>query len=398
MESHEKESFSYARVFSGSLLVFGTAVGAGMLGIPLMTAKAGFGPAFLVTGLVWLFMTLTGLLLLEASLQMPQGANIISLSRRFLGTKGVWISAVICLFLYNCLLVAYFAGGAPLLGQVIRLFGITSPPSISLGLFAFLFGGVVLLGPTSIDRVNRFLAMGMLGLYVALVAWGSQKVESKQLTDVKEFSSMMMAVPMLVGAFGYHSVIPSLTTYLHKQKKVLRASILIGTSLAFLFYVVWQWMILGSVSPSVLEETLAKGLPVTYALGGDFLYVLGQGFAFLALTTSFLGISFSLVDFIQDGVQQVGWRMHRLYCALLALLPPLLCVLLNPTIFDRALNIAGGIGVAILNGLFPVLLFLKMRQLLGMPRLSMSKKNLLGFLIFFSLFIFFYEVYHLIVA
>ncbi len=56
----------------GILLVAGTTIGAGMLAIPLVTATAGFLPAFIITFFVWLFMLLTGLLL-----QFPLSFRII---------------------------------------------------------------------------------------------------------------------------------------------------------------------------------------------------------------------------------------------------------------------------------------------------------------------------------
>ena len=78
----------FNKTVSGTLLVAGTTIGAGMLGIPLLTAKAGFLPAMGITILVWLFMLSTGLLFLEATLWMHEGANILSMSRRFLGHTG----------------------------------------------------------------------------------------------------------------------------------------------------------------------------------------------------------------------------------------------------------------------------------------------------------------------
>ena len=49
-------------------MVFGTTVGAGMLGIPSLMAGVNFGSACYVTALVWVFMAVTGPLLLEVAL------------------------------------------------------------------------------------------------------------------------------------------------------------------------------------------------------------------------------------------------------------------------------------------------------------------------------------------
>ena len=78
----------FNKTLSGTLLISGTTIGAGMLGIPLLTAKAGFLPAVAITIGCWLFMLATGYLYLEATLWMYEGANVLSISRRFLGKSG----------------------------------------------------------------------------------------------------------------------------------------------------------------------------------------------------------------------------------------------------------------------------------------------------------------------
>ncbi|MBM3199079.1 MAG: hypothetical protein FJZ58_07515, partial [Chlamydiae bacterium] len=344
-----------------------------------------FKTALFVTVLVWVFMMITGLLLLEVTFHMPKGSNLISLSGRFLGKKGQWMTAGLFLFLYYALLVAYFSGGAPLLGQFLSFLHLSSWTEILL--FVGVFGGIVCLGSRFISRVNTILSLGMIILFSLLVGMGSQGVMQERLFS-QPFSLSMLATPVLFGAFGFHNVIPSLTSFLGAERKgILRASIIIGTTLALILYLVWQWLVLGSLSPDVLKQVLEKGLPVTYALASSSkmsIFVVGQIFAFFALTTSFLGVSFSLVDFIQDGFQHTRKRsMGRLTSTLLALSPPLLCVMLSPHLFDRALGVAGGFGEAILNGVLPVMLFARMKGV----AIKRREKVFLFSLILFSLFV-----------
>lgn len=389
---------SLGRLCSGVAMVFGTTVGAGMLGIPSLMAGVDFGSAFFVTALVWVFMAATGLLLLEVTLKMPSGANLISLSGRFLGPKGKWLSGILFLFLYYCLLVAYFSGGAPLLGQIFSLGGVYLQPWVEKFLFISLFGGVILLGARFISRVNLVLAIGMFISYGILVTLGSSNIEMKNLFS-SEFSFATAAIPVLFSAFGFHNIIPSLTGFLNKQKKTLQLSIIIGTFLAFVFYLAWLGLVLGSVPVSALEEARRQGVPVTYALqaasGGSSLYIWGQIFAFFALTTSFLGVSFSFVDFIQDGFAESKRVVNRAICCLCTLLPPFICVLLKPSLFEQALGIAGGFGESILNGILPVALFIRMRQSLQKNN-SYSLKAFLLFLVAFSLFVIVIEGYGLL--
>jgi tyrosine-specific transport protein len=383
----------FRRLWSGVFMVFGTTVGAGMLGIPAMTADAGFWPAVGVTILVWLFMMITGLLLLEVAIAMPKGSNLLSIAGKFLGRQGKWITGFFFLFLYYCLLVAYFSGGFPLLGQVFSVIGLPLSPTLEKVVFAVSFGGLIALGMHWINRANVLLTFGMLVSYAAVICVGSKGVSSKELSFM-QVSFAAAAVPVLFSAFGFHNIIPSLADYFHRDKKTLRLSIIGGTFLALVFYVAWLWLVLGSIPISVLDSVRAQGLPVTYALSaaseGAFIYVCGQIFAFLALTTSFLGVGFSFVDFVQDGLRENQIHTSRIVSVAITLLPPFICVLFIPALFEKALGVAGGFGEAILNGLLPVMLFAKIK-----PFSSVKMKTCLAFLVAISFAVAFLELYFL---
>ena len=111
------------RVVSGTFLIAGTMVGAGMLGIPLVTGVSGFVPGIIVTSVVWFFMYCTGLLFLEVTLWMPDGSNVLSIAGRFFGKGGRLLSGGMFVFLYYCLMIAYFAAGSPLLAEAVSALG-----------------------------------------------------------------------------------------------------------------------------------------------------------------------------------------------------------------------------------------------------------------------------------
>ncbi len=343
--------FSYARVISGTALIAGTTIGAGMLAIPLVTAQSGFFPAVAISVLVWLFMLATGLLFMEAALWMPKGANILTMSSALLGKKGKYAAGGMFLFLYYCLIVAYFAGGAPLLASLLGI-------DLGMGsyvLFGALFATVVAVGAKAIDRVNLILTLAMAAAYAALIGTGSSEVSLSLLMEAK-WSGFYLALPILFGAFGYHNMIPSLCNYLDRDRKSIKLSILCGTTAALCVYILWQWLIIGSIPQEMIVKTLNSGQPVTQALqaitGNALVYTIGRFFAFFALTTSLLGVAFSMVDFLADGLKMKS----RWMLSLATFVPPGVCAAINPTIFQKALGLAGGFGEAFLNGLLPVLL------------------------------------------
>ncbi len=79
-----------------------------------------------------------------------------------------------------------------------------------------------------------------------------------------------------------------------------------------------------------------------------------MSFAFFAITTSFLGVTLGLMDFLADGLRMPKLGVRRLFLALLTFVPSLAIALTYPSIFLRALGFAGGIGCALLLGLLPI--------------------------------------------
>src|SRR5579872_2162722 len=297
----------FNKTLSGTLLIAGTAIGAGMLGIPLLTAKAGFLPAMGITTAVWLFMLATGFLYLEATLWMHEGANVLSMSQRFLGKSGKLVSGAIFLFLYYCLMVAYYAAGSPIFSSLVEgALQVSLPGSWGYLIYGLVFGAIVAFGMKAVDRINYILTIAMFLSYAALIGIGTPLVSNERFVT-QDWSKVVFAAPILFSAFGYHNIIPTLTNYFNRNTKVLRQSIFWGTLSALIVYLLWQWLIIGAVPASAIQAALDEGKPATAALqtltGSPWIMQVAQFFAFFAIITSMLGVAFSMVDFLADGMK-----------------------------------------------------------------------------------------------
>lgn len=345
---------------SVTLLIAGTTIGAGMLAIPLVTASSGFLPAFVLTFLVWLFMFLTGILFLEATLWMHHNANVLSMSKRFLHNKGRLVAGATFVFLYYCLMIAYFAAGAPLFAAFIQtVFHITLGNWTMFFIYGLIFGIIVSIGMKVVDRVNYILMIGLFASYIALVVAGNKNINLERLFYVK-WSNVFYAAPILFSAFGYHNIIPSLTFHFNRNEKLMRYSIFVGTLVPFIIYIFWQYLIIGVIPEDVIQTTLKAGKPITEALqnitGIGWIQPMSRIFAFFAIVTSMLGVSFSVVDFLGDGLNMKRKGKDRFLLCLLTFIPPFILTALKPSIFVLAIGVAGGFGEAFLNGILPVLL------------------------------------------
>ena len=114
---------SKGSILGGILLVAGCCVGAGMLGLPVLSAQAGFQPSVVIFFICWLFMLCTGLLWLEVNLWYGEDINIVTMAERSLGRGGKIVSWFVFLFLFYSLMVAYIAASGSLISDFTR--GIT---------------------------------------------------------------------------------------------------------------------------------------------------------------------------------------------------------------------------------------------------------------------------------
>lgn len=355
------QSVEKSNLLGAIFLIAGTTVGGGMLALPVETAHAGFLPALAMMLLCWGFMTVTGLFLVEASLWMEEGAHMMTMASRLLGVPGKILSAILYLFMAYASLVAYTAGGGVIMGNTVQLATETLLPRWeNCLLFTLIFGGIVYFGTQVIGRINAILVAGMIAAYFGLVGVGVTKVHVDLLTR-GSWTHSFMGMPLILTTFSYQMIVPSLTPYLKRDPVNLRKAVILGTTIPFVVYGIWQWVVLGTVpleGPRGLADALIHGQaavePLRAYVGHRWLSLCAEFFAFFALVTSYLGIALGLFDFLADTLKmkRIGWS--KVVLGLLIIIPSLVLAIIFPRAFLFSLEVSGGYGDAILNGVIPV--------------------------------------------
>lgn len=360
---HNLPIVSKSRVFGAILLIAGCCIGAGMLGLPVLSAETGFQPSLFMFVVCWLFMLTTSFLLLEANLWLKDDASIVSMAEHSLGWIGKGITWAVYLFLFYCLMVAYAAGSGALVADFAsELLAIQAPHWIGSLLISLLFGFLIYLGTQAVDAFNRMLMIGLIVAYLGLVLMGARYVNPELLAR-HDWSQIGSVIPIMVICFGYHNLVPSLTTYLKRDVKALRTAFFWGSIIPLFAYLAWEWLILGIVplnGEGGFRQALSGGEMATEALrttvGSSWVLTLAEAFAFFAIVTSFLGVALSFVDFLADGLKIKKTVTGKALLCVMALLPPFICAIAYPSIFLSALNYAGGFGAVTLFGILPALM------------------------------------------
>lgn len=352
------------RLIGGILLIIGTAIGGGMLALPIATSSLGFVHSSLLLFFCWFMMTASAFLILEVNLWLPADSNIISMAKSTLGKKGEMVAWVTYLLLLYSLLAAYIAGSGDFIKNLFNFIHITLPDWIMLTLFTFTFGCVVYRGIKSVDMLNRFLMFVKLGSFLILVSFVMPHVYIPKLTG-GGFNSITGSITVAMTSFGYSIIIPSLRSSFNNNVMKLRLAIIIGSLIPLICYIVWDLAIMG-VIPREGDHGLISMLhsnrstsefvnQLSALLQQNTITTFARIFTTICLLTSFLGVSLCLSDFLTDGLRSMKTVKSKLTIHGLTFLPPLLIVLFYPGIFITALSYAG-IFCTVLLVLLPALM------------------------------------------
>lgn len=361
---------SMSKLFGGILLIAGTSIGAGMLALPVTCAPLGFFYSTLLLLVCWLFMYLTGLLVLEVNLGLEDNASYISMARATLGPIGGFFNWLFFLLLLYSLLAAYVSGGGDIMQDLlVNRFKLNLHSDLGPLLWVVLFSIVIFFGVSVADKLNRIFMFGLIAAYAFLMTIALPKVDF-HLPLNGEIKYVWAALPVLFASLAFHIIIPSLCRYLDRNESQLRKIILFGSLLPLVVYIAWEFVIFGII-PVQGEQGLLAILKSGHAasqitnslqsiLQNAWVSAASRFFVIFALASSFLGVAYGLYDLIRDGLDIESSTRGRLLGLFMTLLPPLLFALAYPAGFIFALKYSG-IFVAIIHGIFPVLMAVSSR-------------------------------------
>lgn len=380
------------KFFGSILLIIGTSIGGGMLALPVATSAGGFFWASISFISCWLIMTAGAFLILECLQPLPLGSNMVSMARHYLGKPGELIIWFLYFALLYSLLGAYIAGGSDVLYNFLNQLHIHIPQTLTAILYTLSFSLIIYSGIRWVDYINRGLMFGKLGAYALLVVVILPFIHSKNFIP-GELKRLLPQFSIVITSFAFASIVPSLRDYWQNDIKSLRRIILIGSIAPLFCYLLWDFVIMGTMSPqgphrlSLLLQSshtiseLGKGLGET--THNQMISKLFDFFSGICMLTAFLSVSLGLFDFIADGfsLKKQGFQGHLTLG--LTFFPPLLMVLMYPGMYLSALNYAGTICV-VLFLFFPLLMTRNARKTYRQQQQLLPGKKLSLILLLFA--------------
>jgi len=360
--------------FGAMFILMGTAIGAGMLALPLVSSQVGFWPAVGLMVFVWAVMLITGFLVLEVCLAFPEYKNNFdSMAYHTLGPIGRVVAWITTLVLLYALTSAYIAGDSSLLFELFtKTWSLQIPQWVDAVAFTAVFGGAVFWSTRAVDILNRgLMSVKGLALVFTLILL-MPHIDVAQLERHQgSLTALWAMAPVFLTSFGFHTVIPSLANYLKKDVVELKRVVFWGATIPLIIYIFWLMVVFGII-PYVGEHSLSA-IRANHGSAGMMIATLitvahshaakvsVNIFSNVAMTTSFLGVTLGLFDFLLDATKRENHRRGRVQIGLLTFVPPLLFAIFYPEGFVKALAYAG-LCVAVLEVILPALMAYQLRR------------------------------------
>lgn len=351
------------KTFGSICMIAGTAIGAGMIALPMTLAKLGIvGSLVLMLG-TWLVIYYSALIGTELTLRVKENLSLNEIAQRLSG-KGASIIALMCVMVLSyALIAAYLYGGSSITASIYEsLWGNSPDQHTIIQYFSVIMMAVLILGITWVDYINRLMFFALIGILgITIIGLGlSVDLQTLPLVTNKTFSltSWTVAIPIIFTSFGFQMMIPAMSGYLNRDSGLLRTAFLWGSLIPVMIYLAWTLSTLGTLAThqiNLFDQIISGTVDV-----GEFVQMLSRsaswrhlqlfvwGVSFFAIITSAFGVALGLIDMWQRLLNsKCQGIVLRSTAAMLTIVPSFVVALLTPGAFIKALGFAGMILVVI---------------------------------------------------
>ena len=361
---HENHFFGRHQLWIAIATLMGTVIGAGILGIPYVVAKAGFLYGFLLIIIIGTAFLYLNLFTAEIILRTKGKHQLTGYAEKYLGKTGkILMTFALLTGIYGAL-TAYLIGE----GETLRsVFGIstllaTLPVFLQDNFYILLFFiiavGIVIRGLKAAGK-TELISISLLVLIVILT--GIFSYDHIDFHHFTSFNPLYLFLPYGVILFACVASpsIPEVTEILAKEKKNIKKAILIGSIVPVIIYLLFAFIIVGLVGAEQFDLLQPNQRIATVALSvyaSPYLGLLANLLAILAMFTSFLTLGIALVE-----MYQYDYKFPRWLALLLTFSIPLALALGNFSTFFIVLGFTGVFSGG-LDGILLMLMYWKAKK------------------------------------
>ncbi len=352
--------------FGGALIVAGTAIGAGMLALPIVSSSIGFVYSIIAMTVMWLLSLLSAFVTIEVILHYGRNDSIPHLCGQTLGQSMKVVGSVSLLVLLYSVLSAYISGLSSIISSNISLLNMGTG-YIAL-VITLIVGYIVFLKTSVVDYTNRILFVAKNILFFLVVFTFIPHIKFEYFSTKSSFQHFPEITLVFFTSFGFHGSIPAVMKYVGNDIKSLRKVFFVGSIIPLVTYIIWKFVTLG-VLPEEGDNSFMHVVSNNQSVGvfikdlsavtkKEALKLILDSFSILAMLTSVFGVVIGLIDYLLEMFQHKVIPHKKLKAVILSLGIPLAFAVFYPSGFIMALNFAA-IALVILAIILPVFIALK---------------------------------------
>ncbi len=317
--------------------LIGATIGAGILGIPYVVYKAGILTGLLVILAIGAATLLINLYLGEVVLRTKGNHQLSGYAEKYTGKVGKNLASTFMIFGTYGALIAYTMG----VGQSVTT--IAGGNYFIYGLIFFAAASLIVLnGIKSLGKAELVITALLIGVVMFIPAFSAEKM---MLNNFNGFDIYKVLIPYGVVLFAFMGspAIPTMKEELNNNRKLLKKAIILGTLIPLVIYILFTVIVIGIVGAGFLQleenqkiATVALSMFVRPEIG-----MLANIFAILTMSTSFLALSFALIETFK-----FDYKLDKRLAFAATLSIPLAVFVLNTLFFDATnfLNILAIVG------------------------------------------------------
>ena len=355
-------------IYRAIAVLIGTTIGAGIFGIPYVVSKIGFFPGIFYILILGSLVLILNLIYGEIILRTSGDHQLTGYGEIYLGKIGKKIASLaLFIGLYGALL-AYLIK----IGEFSNLiFGFGNPILFSLIFFIFALIAIFF-GLRMISFLEGLIVLLLLTLIALIAILGLKQID---FLNFSGFDSSYVFLPFGVILFALtgFSVIPEMEEILRDNHKNLKKSIIIGSLIPVIVYILFAIMVVG-ISGSSTSDDAISGLILFLP---SWIVSLGAVFGILCMASSFLALSYVLKE-----VWHRDFKFSKTISVFLVCFPALILFLSGAKSFIKVLSITGAISGG-LTGILIIAMFMKAKKLgRTKPSYSLDLPKILIYILF----------------
>jgi amino acid permease len=314
-----------SKTFTALMVLMGTIIGAGILGIPYVVSQSGFPIGIMHIVLLGILMAIIMLYLGEIVLRTKGNHQLSGYAEKYLGKKGkILMFLAFAAGIYSAILAYLIAEGKSLSYLIFN-----SPiHQFELGIIFWIFlSAITYFGIKALEEGDTVGVIVVFTMIVSISVYFANKISITNLTSIFP-SNLFVPFGVVLFAFLGFSAIPELKRILDKEQKPLRGIIITAYLLTALIYIIFAAIVLGFMGNKTPEVA-------TIALGKPFI-VLGM----ITMFTAYLSLSVAMIDSYRFDFKK-SRRVAWLCTIIIPLILFIILSLTNNAAFTQVLGIGG---------------------------------------------------------